>query len=221
MRKIKILLSIGGNAQYYIDAIEGVGAEAVAKSLPEADTDYDGLILCGGCDIDPQYYHEEVDGSVSINIERDRAEFALLSAYVDAGKPVLGICRGLQLINVFFGGSLHQDLPEAELHRKINGVDSVHDVTASEGSILYELYGASFSTNSAHHQAVKALGKDLRATAYWNNRYIEACEHVSLPIFGVQWHPERMCFGLERNDTVCGAKIFEHFVAMCRLYSKL
>ena len=216
MSKTKILLSTSAvSASNYINAVEGVGAVAVAKYLPKVDTGYDGLILCGGADIDPKYYGEDIDGSVGIDKERDEAEFALLRAYVDRGKPVLGICRGHQLINVYFGGSLYQDLPEARMHRSIMGVDSVHNVTIAEGSILRELYGTSAVTNSSHHQAVKTLGKGLRATAYWNNKYIEAYEHTSLPIFGVQWHPERMCFGNARDDTVCGAKIFEYFVSLC------
>ncbi len=219
MRKMKILLSSGTSAENYINALEGVGAEAVAKYLPEADTNYDGLILCGGCDIDPKYYGEEINGSKGIDIERDVAEFALLKAFVEAGKPVLGICRGCQLINVYFGGSLYQHLQRADLHVSVNGDDSVHNITATEGSILNTLYGESFAVNSSHHQAVKDLGKGLRATAYWNGEYIEAHEHTTLPIFSVQFHPERMCFAKARTDTVNGAKIFEHFISVCEKHS--
>ena len=215
MRKMRILLSSGSSAENYIDAIEGVGAEAIAKYLPEVDVDYDGLILCGGGDIDPKYYGEKIDGSYSIDPQRDVAEFALLKAYIDAGKPVLGICRGCQLINVFFGGSLYQHLPESSLHQGINGVDSVHDVTALEGSLLYDIYGETFATNSSHHQAIKSLGDNLIATAFWNGQYVEAIEHSSLPVFAFQWHPERMCFKKARKDTVCGAEIFKRFIAMC------
>jgi putative glutamine amidotransferase len=220
MRKMKILMSAGKDAQFYTEAVEGVGAEATMKYLPKVDTDYDGLILCGGNDIDPKYYGEEIDGAVDIDYERDAAEFALLEAFVNAGKPVLGICRGHQLINVFFGGSLYQHLPETDFHKSINGVHQAHDVKAIEGSILYGLYGEVFSVNTSHHQAVKVLGEDLRAGAYWNGKYIEAYEHTSLPIFGVQWHPERTCFSQARSDTVSGAKIFEYFISLCEKYSK-
>ncbi len=220
MRKMKILLSRGSSAENYINALEGVGAEGVAKYLPEPDTNYDGLILCGGGDIDPKYYGEYIDGSKGIDAERDVAEFALLKAYVEAGKPVLGICRGCQLINVYFGGSLYQHLPQASLHVSVNGADSVHSITAKEGSILNNLYGESFSVNSSHHQAVKDLGKGLRATAYWNGEYVEAHEHETLPIFSVQFHPERMSFEKARNDTVNGAKIFEYFISVCEKCAK-
>ena len=192
----------------------------MAKYLPEIDTDYDGLILCGGGDIDPKYYGEEVCGSYSIDPQRDEVEFALLKAFIDTGKPVLGICRGCQLINVFFGGSLYQHLPESGMHQSREGVDSVHNVTATQGSILSGLYSTEFAVNSSHHQAVKDLGENLRATAYWNDQYIEAIEHNLLPIFAVQWHPERMCFGKARIDTVCGDKIFKHFISMCEISKK-
>ena len=132
----------------------------------------------------------------------------------------MGICRGHQLINVYFGGTLYQDLPEAVLHKKKNGDDNIHEVRAVSDSIPGRLYGKSFSTNSSHHQAVKKLGEGLRATAFWNEQYIEAVEHETLPVFGVQWHPERMCFKHERDDTVCGAGIFKYFIETCEKYRK-
>lgn len=216
MENIRILLSGKGNLPYYVDAVTGVGALADAQYLPKIDTSYDGLILCGGCDIDPGYYREPVDGSVNIDSARDKTDFALLEAYIKAGKPVLGICRGFQLINVFFGGSLHQDIPDSAFHR--NGKDHyiTHRVTAVADSVVGALYGTSFPVNSAHHQAVKQLGAGLRPTAVWENTYIEAFEHETLPIFATQWHPERMCFGQKREDTVDGTGIFEKFVAMCK-----
>lgn len=220
MRKMKILLSRGSSAENYINALEGIGAEGIAYYLPEAVTNYDGLILCGGGDIDPKYYGEDIDGSKGIDAERDAAEFALLKAFVEKGLPVLGICRGCQLINVYFGGSLYQHLPMASLHVSVDGADSVHNITATEGSVLNSLYGEAFSVNSSHHQAVKELGKGLRATAFWNGEYIEAHEHKTLPIFSVQFHPERMCFAKARPDTVNGAEIFKHFISVCEKYAK-
>ena len=220
MRKMRILLSRGSSADNYIKALEGVGAEGVAYYLPKIDTNYDGLILCGGGDIHPQFYNEDIDGSKGIDTDRDKCEFALLKAYIEAGKPVLGICRGCQLINVYFGGSLYQHLERADLHVSVNGADSVHKITASEGSVLNSLYGEDFSVNSSHHQAVKALGEGLRITALWNNEYVEAHEHKTLPIFSVQFHPERMCFAKARTDTVNGAAIFKHFIAVCEKYAE-
>jgi len=216
MNKPRILMSGKLNLQSYSDAVNGAGGIAEAVYLPPLDTSYDGLVLCGGNDIDPQYYNEPVAGSVDIDQERDMLEFALLKAYVEAGKPVMGICRGYQLINVFFGGSMHQHIPESPIHT--NGTDHycTHSVTAESDSIVGRLYGSEFPVNSAHHQAIKTLGAGLRATAFWQEQYIEAFEHTSLPVFGVQWHPEKMCFALRREDTVDGAPIFEHFLQLCK-----
>lgn len=216
MEKMRILLSGNTKLQYYTDAVTAAGAVATAMYLPEVDTSYDGLILCGGNDVDPKYYGEPVDGSVNIDLPRDEAEFALLDAYVKAGKPVLGICRGHQLINIYFGGSLYQDIPEADLHTCRLDYYCTHSVTAVKGSLLEKLYGTEFTVNSSHHQALKELGEGLIGTAFWKGRYNEAFEHASLPILGVQWHPERMCCSQKREDTVDGLKIFEAFLDLCR-----
>lgn len=208
---MKILLSGKGELQSYVDAVNGVGAEAIAEYMPRSDVGYDGLILCGGSDIDPKFYNEEVNGSVGINTERDMADFEVVEKFISAGKPIFGTCRGHQFINVFFGGSLYQHIPESDLHTG----SKAHFVTSEPNSILRELYGTTFSVNSTHHQAVKRLGNGLRATAFWDGKYVEAMEHISLPIISVQWHPEGMCFNRRREDTVDGAKLFEHFIKMC------
>ena len=176
------------------------------------------VILCGGSDVDPKYFNEAIDGSTGIDAERDEIEFALLKAYVEAGKPILGICRGHQLINIFFGGTLYQDIKESNLHRRINEKDSVHEITADENGVIGKLYGKTTSINSAHHQAIKELGKDLKATAMWQNKYIEAIEHTKLPILGVQWHPERTCFSNARPDTCDGSLLFKHFIKTCEAH---
>jgi putative glutamine amidotransferase len=215
MDKIKILLAHEQDKPLtYIGALTGVGAEPIHEWPQRYSDEYDGLLLCGGADIDPKYYNEDINGSVDIDAERDTLEFALLKSFVDAGKPIMGVCRGHQLINVYFGGSLYQDIEEAELHKD----GKAHLVTAAPDSVLRSLYGETFSVNSIHHQAVKVLGKGLRATAVWNGKYIEATEHTSLPIITVQWHPERMCFAYRRDDTVDGAPIIQYFVEMCRKY---
>lgn len=213
---VRILLSGNTNLQYYVDAVNAAGGEAVAKYLPPVSTDYDGLILCGGNDIEPMRYEQEVDGSVNIDAPRDAVEFELLKAFVDTGKPVLGICRGHQLINVFFGGSLFQDIPEKDLHTNKQDFYIAHKVTAKENSVVGKLYGQSFVVNSSHHQAVDRLGDGLVATAYWNKQYVEAIEHEHLPIYGVQWHPERMCVNERRVDTVDGIGFFEWFINICK-----
>lgn len=213
MRKAKLLLSASDGARDYVVIMNALGADAVQKYCPEVDLDYDGLILFGGGDVDPAYYHEPINGSVSIDPARDAAEFALLEAYVEAGKPVLGVCRGHQLINIFFGGTLYQDISEAHLHKS-----GSHIVSADADSFLYKLHGNYFPVNTSHHQAVCKLGEGLRGIAYWNSAYVEGMEHTSLPVLSVQWHPERMCFDYWDEGTVDGSVLLSYFVELCRKY---
>lgn len=178
------------------------------------NTDYDGLILCGGCDIHPSHYGEPIDGSLEIRPDRDEAEFAQVKAYVAAGKPIFGICRGLQVLNVYFGGSLYQDLEDAHIHTNQEDYATAHDVTAVDGGLCHGLYGKAFAVNSYHHQGVKVLGDGLRADAH-SGELVEAFVHESQPVMAVQWHPERMCGEHRREDTVDGLPLFRHFLELC------
>ena len=215
--KPRILLSASVNNINYINAVAGCGGIPVASYLPDVSTDYDGLILCGGVDIHPNYYHQEIDGTGEIDEARDAVEFALAKAFIEAGKPVLGICRGLQLLNVYFGGTLIQDLKNSCEHTSKADYDLIHKVTAVEGSVVHSLYGNSFVVNSSHHQAIGVLGKGLTVTMTAENpKVIEGIAHKSLPVLAIQWHPERMCFEKERSDTVNGAALIQYFVDLCK-----
>ena len=145
--------------------------------------------------------------------ERDRAELALLDAFCAAGKPVLAVCRGLQVVNVWLGGGLVQDLPPATapFHGGGEG-DRVHPIAAVEGSLLHRLYGPVFPVNRAHHQALGGLGRGLRVTARSEGGIAEGVEHEALPLIAVQFHPERMTGAKARPDTVDGGAIFRAFV---------
>ena len=212
----RILLSASSKTNYYIDAVLAAGGEPVLEYCPSASAEgYDGLILCGGNDIDPAYYGEGMDGAVNIDAARDKADFALFDVFMKAGKPILGICRGCQLLNVAFGGSLCQHLPNADQHTSGTSDDLVHLVRAERESVFFGLYGEQFSVNSWHHQAAKVLGKGLRL-AMTADGVIEGFEHETLPVFGVQWHPERMCCSKTRPDTVDGQKVFVHFIELCK-----
>ena len=102
--KLRLLLAANQKKELYANAVEACGAIADVKYAPDDNVDYDGLILCGGNDINPSYYNEEINGSVNIDDTRDKAEFVLLNKFLKTGKPILGICRGFQLMNVAFGG---------------------------------------------------------------------------------------------------------------------
>lgn len=171
-----------------------------------------GLLLPGGGDMDPALYGQADRGSHPPDQERDRLELELLELFLTAGKPVLGICRGIQVINVFFGGTLRQDIPG---HDQIDGRDRLHRVTAAPCSLSARFYGPSFLVNSAHHQAVDRLGAGLRATAWAEDGTVEALRHDTLPVWGLQWHPERL-FPSVQADTVDGELVFDYFTAKCR-----
>ena len=210
---MKILISVGRNADptNYIRAVEKAGGTPCALYLPQPDLSYDGLILAGGGDMEPSLFGQENCGSANIDPARDRAELTLLDVFAGAGKPILGICRGHQVVNVWAGGDLIQDLgKQNEAHRRVES-DRVHKVCARSG-LLKELYGENFAVNSAHHQAVGAVGAGLAVTACSADGVIEAMEHETLPIFTFQFHPERM----NSAQTVDGSAIFRWFVERYR-----
>ena len=178
---------------------------------------YDGLLIPGGGDINPIRYGQKLNGSYMILDALDDLQFDMLDAFVKAQKPVLGICRGHQIINVYFGGTLIQHLPTAFRHsRKFNEGDKVHACRVEKGSWLRELFGTGFFHNSAHHQGILRCGEGLVIDSRCSDDdVIEAVHHISLPIYGVQWHPERMCLALERDDTVNGLPVFCFFSRLC------
>lgn len=210
----KILLSTGGgDPSNYLRTLEAAGARGEARYLPAPDLSCDGLLLAGGGDIVPALFGQDNRGSRDMDPERDRAELALLDAFCAAGKPVLAVCRGLQVINVWLGGDLIQDLPPATapFHGGGKG-DRVHPIAAAEGSLLHRLYGPVFPVNSAHHPALGALGRGLRVTARSEGGIAEGVEHEALPLIAVQFHPERMTGAKARPDTVDGGAIFRAFL---------
>jgi putative glutamine amidotransferase len=191
----------------YVSEVQRAGALAVMLAPDAAVIEdpgalldlIDGLVLAGGADIDPQSYgqeaHAETVGTVP---ERDRFEIALVRAALERDMPVLGICRGMQLINVALGGTLIQHVPERfghEEHRRVVGSfdGSDHDVQPHDGTLAARVVGeARHVTKSHHHQAVDRLGAGLQTSAL---SVIDGLpEAIELPgkrfVLGVQWHPE-------------------------------
>lgn len=206
---MRILLSGPDNPQkiaQYARAVEACGAIPVGGYLPE-DTTCDGLLLCGGVDVEPERYGESNTGQSETDHARDEAEFALVEAYKD--RPILGICRGVQVLNVAFGGTLYQHIGTA--HSVPYGV--THPADAVNGSRMAALYGSHFTVNSYHHQAVARVAEGFVPTVFAGET-IEAIEHTSLPIFGVQWHPERMCLEKHVGELADGIKVFEEFLRL-------
>lgn len=214
----RILVS-GSSEGYknYEAAVRRAGGEPVGGYCPVPDLTCDGLLLCGGGDIDSALYHQENNGSDPPDLARDKAEMMLVSLFLAARRPILGICRGLQIINVAMGGSLTQNLPPDSLcfHGRADR-DLVHPLRTAPGSLMERLYGARLAVNSAHHQAIEHAAVSILPTAWSEGGVIEAIEHKTLPILGVQFHPERMSGELRRPDTADGAPVFEWFIEQCR-----
>ena len=218
--KPKILISgNGGECLNYVSAVLAAGGQPVVAYCPQFSLDYDGLLLTGGGDIEPALYAPANEGSEDINYDRDLAELELLGAFLALGKPVLGICRGHQVINVGLGGTLKQHIGDdlCRFHRQTpdHEGDKVHSVYSAEGSWYRETYGTVFSINSSHHQALDKLGDGLEPVLWSESGVVEAVEHHSFPLISVQFHPERMTGEKARPDTVDGSAIFRRFVAMC------
>jgi putative glutamine amidotransferase len=191
----------------YIAAIQDAGGMAVMiPPDPELEGDpdpvldlIDGLVLAGGNDIDPESYGAQRQPGTQPSVPmRDAVEIALIRCAIERDMPVLGICRGMQLINVALGGTLIQDLPEAighEEHRRVPGSfdGAEHDVRLAAGSLAAQAAGEDVHvTKSHHHQAIDLVGEGLEITGY--STLDELPEALEAPdqrfVLGVQWHPE-------------------------------
>ena len=206
----------------YVQAIAAAGGIPIlaGEVCPEELTELcDGLFLTGGPDVDPALYGElPQNDSVKPDPERDLFETALLDAWMRTGKPVFGICRGCQILDVWLGGTLFQDL-ETENgmnHRDWHGHHMVH---AETGSVLEKLFGPEFLVNTIHHQAVKVPGHGLKITACSPGGVTEAYEHERLPVFAVQFHPEKMANQMRDEKTMDFQPLFQYFVELVRKHA--
>jgi putative glutamine amidotransferase len=229
---MKIALSVSekertkGPESPYFKALVAVGAhpeelEPLTAACPSraSAVKFDGLLLAGGEDVDPTLYGEDKKyQSVIVNRERDDFERGLLDYALRYRLPILGICRGAQVINVKFGGTLYQDLakdvsPEFEHRQTESRNETVHTVILTDPeSRLTEDFRGSCRVNSLHHQAIKRLGRGLKVTAHSEDGLVEAVEAADEYPFllAVQWHPEEITAHSEQR------RIFEQFVSACR-----
>ncbi len=204
----------------YLNAVWAAGGMPVfvaytedEKKLHEYASEFDGFLFSGGVDLDPKYYGETVQfDSVETDPGRDTFELALFARVMETGKPVFGICRGIQTMNVAMGGSLYQHI---DGHRqKEKGTERIQRVAVNPGTLLSEITGNKpyLMVNTFHHQAVKVPAPALVAAACSDDGI---CESVYLPghkfFLGVQWHPE-LFFSLDPD----AAALFTAFVVACR-----
>lgn len=193
----------------YINALRRLGAEVLVTLDDSRAAECDALLLPGGGDVCPAYFGQEDRGSHEPDLARDNGEMRVIARFLALERPIFGICRGVQILNIVFGGSLLQDIPGHS--RPAPGVDRIH-MSRTDDPILERLYGREFPINSAHHQVVDRLGVGLKAIQWSQDGYIEALRHETRPIWGVQWHPERTCFDFARPDTVDGSKLLQVFL---------
>ena len=196
----------------YVNYVQSIGATPLVTLRPMEVICCDGLILPGGGDITPAFFGERNTASKNIDTDLDIIQLQAFEAAYRNHIPILGICKGMQIINVALGGTIHQDLPTADLHRYA-GKDQYHPTYITEDSWLYKLYGKTTIVNSAHHQGLNTLGTGLRAVQHCSlDHCIEAIEHYQLPILGLQWHPERLDTNLSNLD---GQAVLTYFSFLC------
>ena len=206
-------------SQDYMGALWDHGALGVPVLLRDDDEyvseiaeSFDGYMFCGGGDVDPALYGEiKEERTANICSIRDRCELEVFEKVYKAGKPILGICRGLQIMNVALGGSLYQHI---EGHRQADEPRSIHEqaVLVEKDSFLMDIIEENkIFVNTYHHQAIKKLSSELTTDAFAEDGVIEAV-HAKDKRFclGVQWHPENF-YRLEKS----ASKIFESFVKAC------
>lgn len=208
-----------------IDVVDLAYCTSVAQALKEVEP-CDGIVFTGGADIDPARYGKPEERVHCIVDEgRDELEFALFDHVRTLNMPILGICRGMQVINVALGGSLYTDIPtfvhtDIE-HRRVEDTDSRHGLIVTPGSLLKKLTNELEGTvNSAHHQAVERLAGDLAKAATSPDGIVEAVEWATPQsrqfLFGVEWHPERMNY-----DSAFSLAIARHFLFEAASYEVL
>lgn len=206
----------------YEKALDAMGIAFTVTMDPGRLSDSDALLLPGGGDITPAFFGQKNHGSKNIDTELDITQLQSLELFVKWKRPVLGICKGMQIINVYFGGTIIQHIKESPRHAWENG-DKIHSTSVLPDSFLGKLYGKSMITNSAHHQAVGRPGRNLQIIQTADDGIIEGIVHSSLPILGVQWHPERQFysagnypqFHMSADEPADGRLLFTYFLSLC------
>ena len=188
--------NIANNYDYDLYISSGIGNVDDAREIIR---NVDGVIFAGGMDFDPSLYgSNHYDLVEEYHPDNDRDDIKLLSLAIEENKSILGICRGMQLINIYYGGSLYEDIPtqvgDYVSHRGDENAFSYHNISFNENSTIYDKLGGETTrnVNSMHHEGIKTLADGLMITAQSDDGIIEAIENPYYNSFmmGVQWHPE-------------------------------
>lgn len=198
---------VGANTEYMTAILLAGGIPymiSLETPMEELLQDFDGLLITGGDDIYPDFYHEEVTCPIETSTrEMDQFDFDCIQAFYQAKKPILGICRGIQSVNVAFGGTLYQDLPSQYSLMRVEGHmqhkmvpplgrnDVAHKITTIPDTRLCALMGKEAWVNTYHHQNIKDLAPNFTVNAMSEDGLIEGIE-LEDQILCVQWHPERL-----------------------------
>jgi putative glutamine amidotransferase len=184
----------------YVDCVAAAGGipvllPPVTDAFDRLVSTVDGLVLTGGADVEPARYGEEPHPATYVRPERDAFEFGLFEAAVKAHVPVLGVCRGLQVMSVALGGTLTQHLPETAgttEHQPAPGTFGTSTISLADGSRAAGILGSETKCRCYHHQAIEVLGAGLEPTGWAADGTIEAAEAPGEDfVLGVQWHPEQ------------------------------
>ena len=198
----------------YIGASEQSGFEVITDLSPnEAAKECDAILFSGGSDINPKLYGEELTLSEGIDDKRDNDEYEYLDAFNKVNKPIFGICRGIQIINVYFGGSLYQHIGD-------NHKDGSHNINVIKNSFIDKAYPDGMRSNSSHHQAVKKMAPGFKISAISDEGIIEAIECPEKNIYATQFHPERMTLKHLSENYSDGKNYFDFIYKVTKLYKE-
>lgn len=212
--------------QNYFDAIIKAGGIPVMlpiakkEDLKQIMNNIDGLLITGGKDINPNLYNEEVKSySILADEKEDNNDLNLIEIALNKKIPILGICKGLQILNVYFGGSLYQDIFEeygtdinhsqSKLIPKPKNDSMNYNTKFNKNTLLYNIFGDEYTINSFHHQAIKDIANNFTISSISTDGIIEAIEDLDKKILAVQWHPERLVYDSKHFE------IFKRFINMC------
>lgn len=232
--KKKILIAgLPSQCTHYENALSYCGFDCTISLSPHIDTSsYDALLLPGGGDLPTKlpfqansfssfFLHAShalspKEYTIFHNPELDIQQLSLLHAFVRAKKSVFGICKGMQLINLYFGGTLCENLPSASAHcwNSLLKSDQLHETLSIPDTFLQRIYGNRFIVNSAHHQGCIELGRGLLPSLYSYDSVLEGFFHATLPIIAVQWHPERINLTSHSSSLAHGLDLFHYFYTL-------